>query len=104
MKTLEEIKEAEKRAEETLKRAEEKRQEILKKAQLDAEQIELEGRKALKEKLAKMHRDEDEKIDSERKNTLEQASKKAAEMKKTATKNAGTAVNLVLEKFEEEFS
>lgn len=104
MKTLEEIKQAEHRAQETHRNAEQKRQEIIKKAALDAERITEESKKALKEKVAVLQMQEEDSLRSQKERIISEVAAKADEMKKRAEKNSGTAVNLILEKFEESFS
>ena len=104
MKTLEEIKQAERRAQEAHGQAEQRRQEIIKKAALDAERITEESKKALKEKVAVLQMQEEDSLRSQKERIISEAAAKADEMKKRAEKNSGTAVNLILEKFEESFS
>lgn len=104
MKTLDQIKLAEMKAEEIHRNAENKRQEMLKRAAMDAERIIEDARKALKEKIASLQRQEDDALRLQRDKVISEATGKVDEIKKRADKNSGTAVNLILEKFEESFS
>lgn len=99
MDTLSEIKNVEKKAEELRLVAEEKAQGMIKEAQMEAERMQSEGRKALKEKLTRLRSDEEAKTRKETDRTLDEARKRSGEMLRKAGKKLELAVELTLSRF-----